>query len=121
MRIQELAKLTGLSTHTIRFYEKEGLLDKRYIIRKENNYRDYLDGILEWLQLIKKFQRIGCSLTEIKVILKDKDTNTLTNKEIMDWICQKISEVEHKKQECEQILVTLNSMLEYRKTLENLR
>ncbi|KFN09629.1 MerR family DNA-binding transcriptional regulator [Paenibacillus macerans] len=31
MRIQELADKMGLTIHTIRFYEKEGLLDARHV------------------------------------------------------------------------------------------
>ncbi len=41
MLIKELAEKTGLTPQTIRFYEKEGFLDTRYIRRRENNYRDY--------------------------------------------------------------------------------
>ncbi len=40
MFISELEKKTGLTRHTIRFYEKEGFLEN-YIRRGENNYRDY--------------------------------------------------------------------------------
>ncbi|WP_127530054.1 MerR family DNA-binding transcriptional regulator [Paenibacillus kobensis] len=49
--IQELAVRTGLSIHTIRYYEKEGLLDKAVrsaCPRGANNYRnsihDYESG-----------------------------------------------------------------------------
>jgi len=59
MKIQELAKKTGLTAHTIRFYEKEGLLDSRHVRRDENNYRNYSDKVIERLKLIKKFQGVG--------------------------------------------------------------
>lgn len=60
MRIQKLAEQTGLSAHTIRFYEKEGLLDHRHVQTDENNYRNYLDEAIERLNLVKKFQGLGC-------------------------------------------------------------
>lgn len=117
LKIQELADLMGLTPHTIRFYEKEGLLDSRHIQREKNNYRNYSDEAIERLRLIKKFQGIGCSLAELKTILQDHDTNARTNQEVIEWILQKINEIERKKDEYDQMLVTLNWMLTYRKLL----
>jgi DNA-binding transcriptional MerR regulator len=119
MKIQELAEKTGLTAYTIRFYEKEGLLGSRHVRREENNYRNYSDEAIERLKLIKKFQGVGCSLAELKEILQDHDENTRTNQQRIEWICQKISEIERKRDEYEQILATLNWMLEYRMGLEN--
>lgn len=119
MKIQELAEQTGLSTHTIRFYEKEGLLDGRHVRREANNYRNYSDEATERLRLIKKFQGVGCSLAELKGILRDRDTNARTNQEVIAWICQKMHEIERKKDELDQMLGTLRWMLEYRMALMN--
>ncbi|MED4217850.1 MerR family transcriptional regulator [Priestia megaterium] len=119
MKIQELAKKTGLTAYTIRFYEKEGLFDSRHVRRDENNYRNYTDEAIERLKLIKKFQGVGCSLSELKETLQDVDTNTRTNEQVIEWICQKISEIERKREEYNQMLDTLNLMLEYRMALKN--
>jgi DNA-binding transcriptional MerR regulator len=118
MKIQELADKTGLSVHTIRFYEKEGLLDSRHVQREKNNYRSYSDNVIERLNLIKKFQSIGCSLDELKDVLRDHDTSTRTNQQVMEWIRHKISEIEQKKSQFDQMLKTLHWMLEYRTALE---
>lgn len=117
MKIQALADRMGLSIHTIRYYEKEGLLDERHVTRERNNYRQYTEAALERLKLIKKFQSIGCSLNELKDVLRDHDANTLSNEEIIAWIRGKINEIEAKKQEYDQMLGTLNWMLEYRQAL----
>ncbi|TBL77379.1 MerR family transcriptional regulator [Paenibacillus thalictri] len=117
MKIQELAEKMGLTVHTIRFYEKEGLLDGRHVQREKNNYRNYSDKAIERLKLIKKFQGVGCSLVELKEVLQDHDTNTLTNQQIIEWISQKISEIQRKKDEYDQMLATLHLMLEYRMAL----
>ena len=114
MKINELASKTELSTHTIRFYEKEGLLDERHVIRTTNNYREYNDDALERLKLIKKFQGIDCSLTEIKRILHDKENNLSSDKDVAKWIQHKIKDVEVKKREYDQMLLTLGKMLKYR-------
>ena len=119
LKIQELAQKTGLSVYTIRFYEKQGLLDSRQVVRENNNYRNYLDKAIERLKFVKKFQGVGCSLIEIKDILKEKDENAISNEQVIEWIRHKINEVEQKKDEYDQILDTLNWMLEYRIALES--
>ncbi|WP_088185767.1 MerR family transcriptional regulator [Desulfosporosinus sp. FKA] len=119
MKIQELAEKSGLTVYTIRFYEKEGLLDSRHVQREENNYRNYSDEALERLKLVKKFQGVGCSLAELKEILWDHDTNTRTNQQVIEWVRQKMSEIERKKNELDQMLLTLNWMSEYRMALMN--
>lgn len=117
MKIQEVAEHTGLTVHTIRFYEKEGLLDRRHVRRDANNYRNYSDEAIERLKLIKKFQGVGCSLIELKDILQDRDTHTRTNREVIEWIRHKIGEVEQRKDELDQMLGTLHGMLEHRLAL----
>ncbi len=107
----------GLTIHTIRFYEKEGLLDDRHVRRESNNYRNYSEEAIERLKLIKKFQSIGCSLAELKAVLQDYDTNAHTNLQIIDWIRGKKKEIESKKEEYDQMLDTLNKMLEYKTLL----
>ncbi|KWX78528.1 MerR family transcriptional regulator [Paenibacillus riograndensis] len=117
MKIQELADKMGLTIHTIRFYEKEGLLDDRHVRRESNNYRNYSEEAVGRLKLIKKFQSIGCSLSELKEVLQDHDANAHTNLQIIDWIRGKKKEIESKKKEYDQMLDTLNKMLEYRTLL----
>jgi DNA-binding transcriptional MerR regulator len=117
MKIQKVADQTGFTVHTIRFYEKEGLLDRRHVQREANNYRNYTDGAIERLNLIRKFQGIGCSLAEMKDILQDRDTHTRTNREVIEWIRQKMAEIERKKEEMDQMLGALHQMLEYRLAL----
>lgn len=94
-------------------------MDSRHVRREENNYRNYSDEAIERLSLVKKFQGLGCSIAELKGILQDHDTNTRTNLQVIEWILQKMNEVEHKKDELDQILGTLNWMLDYRMTLMN--
>lgn len=119
MKIQELAQKTGLSAYTIRYYEKEGLLDNRHYTREKNNYRNYSDEALRRLLFVEKFQGVGCSLTEIRDILREKEENAPSNEQVIDWIRHKISEIECKKDEYDQMLETLHRMLEYRTALRD--
>ncbi len=50
MLINELSKKTGVSTHTIRFYEKSGLIEgKQDEMVKSNNYFHYDEVTVEKL------------------------------------------------------------------------
>ena len=61
--IQDVSKKTGLSAHTLRYYEKEGLLSN--ISRTSGGFRQYTDEDLEALGLICCLKNTGMSLEEI--------------------------------------------------------
>ena len=61
--IQDVSKKTGLSAHTLRYYEKEGLLN--HVERSAGGFRQYSDEDLEALGLICCLKNTGMSLQEI--------------------------------------------------------
>ncbi len=61
--IQDVSKKTGLSAHTLRYYEKEGLLSN--VSRTPGGFRQYTDDDLEALGLICCLKNTGMSLEEI--------------------------------------------------------
>ena len=67
MRIGELAKETGLTVETIRFYENEGLIPKAE--RSLNNYRSYTESHAKRLLFIKHCRRLDMSLDDIRLLI----------------------------------------------------
>ena len=61
--IQDVSKKTGLSAHTLRYYEKEGLISG--VERTQGGFRQYSDEDLEALGLICCLKNTGMSLQEI--------------------------------------------------------
>ena len=61
--IREVSEKTGLSAHTLRYYEKEGLIDG--VERSGGGFRQYSDEDLECLGLIRCLKNTGMSLQEI--------------------------------------------------------
>ena len=61
--IQDVSKKTGLSAHTLRYYEKEGLLS--HVDRSPGGFRQYTDEDMEALGLICCLKNTGMSLQEI--------------------------------------------------------
>lgn len=65
--IGELAKRTGLTPATIRYYESLGLLSEP--ARSDAGYRRYSESTLEEIGFIKKAQGLGFTLEEVHEIL----------------------------------------------------
>lgn len=63
LRIAEVADRVGISTATVRYYERIGVLPEP--ARGDNGYRRYDDRTVELLQFIGRAKQLGCSLDEI--------------------------------------------------------
>ena len=61
--IQDVSKKTGLTAHTLRYYEKEGLISG--VERSRGGFRQYTDEDLERLGLICCLKNTGMSIQEI--------------------------------------------------------
>ena len=61
--IQDVSKKTGLTPHTLRYYEMEGLISG--VERSQGGFRQYTDEDLERLGLICCLKNTGMSIQEI--------------------------------------------------------
>ncbi|CAF0697823.1 MerR family transcriptional regulator [Candidatus Methylacidithermus pantelleriae] len=68
MKIGQLAQASGVGVETIRFYERKGLL--RRPPKPYGGIRHYDSRHLERLSFIKRAQRLGFKLEEIRVLLQ---------------------------------------------------
>ena len=71
MLIGEVARRSGVSAKTLRYYEDIGLIDAP--ARSASGYRDYDAGVLDRLGFIRAAQAIGLSLGEIRSIVALRD------------------------------------------------
>src|SRR5215203_2109598 len=62
MRIGELAKEVGVSTDTVRFYERSGWLPPAS--RRDNAYREYGEADVEHLRLLIDLRRLDVPLED---------------------------------------------------------
>ena len=72
--IGELSDRVGVSAHTIRYYERLGLLEPPK--RTESQYRIYGEENEERLKFIQKAKRFGLSLDEIKQLITIRTQGT---------------------------------------------
>jgi DNA-binding transcriptional MerR regulator len=61
--IGEFSKIVGLSEHTLRFYEKEGLIK---VNRDDNKVRIYSDENKLWIESLLHLKNTGMSLKDVK-------------------------------------------------------
>ena len=67
MKIGELAAQAGCDVQTVRFYEREGLLEEPE--REDSGYRRYADRHLKRLQFIRHCRSLDIPLPEIRELL----------------------------------------------------
>ncbi|CAH1857122.1 MerR family transcriptional regulator [Convivina intestini] len=79
-QISQVAKLSGFSIATLRYYEKLGLLKPA---RDRNNYRIFSDNDLRWIGFIKRAKATGLSLNKIIDYAKLREQGNQTIKERM--------------------------------------
>lgn len=111
LKISELAAQTGLSAHTIRFYEKHGLINASE--RSEAGYRYYSDADIRRAEFVKTARKIGFSLDDIGQLLSirlDKDSHNC--QEVTDITQHKLNEVNAKIAELSMMQQTLERLLE---------
>lgn len=63
--ISEVADVTGVSTHTLRYYEREGLM-LRPIDRATSTHRRYSDSDITWVTFLTKLRRTTMSISEMR-------------------------------------------------------
>ncbi|QED28119.1 heavy metal-responsive transcriptional regulator [Microvenator marinus] len=89
MRIGEVAERCEVSTDTLRYYEKRGLVDEP--LRFESSgYRAYPPEIIERVLFIKQAQQLGFTLAEIGRLLKLRADLTASCGEVREVARQKI-------------------------------
>lgn len=82
--IKEVTERTGISAHTLRFYEKEGVMP--FVARDGNGNREFADQDLEWIDFVLCLRSTGMPLADIKRYLelyKKGDGTIRARKEMM--------------------------------------
>ena len=94
LSIGQVARLAGVGVETVRFYEREGLLEEPP--RRASGYRQYSEQVVKRLHFIKRAQRLGFSLKEIAELLRLRVDAQTSCDEVKQRTEAKIAEVERK-------------------------
>ncbi|WP_189489044.1 MerR family transcriptional regulator [Asticcacaulis endophyticus] len=83
MKIGELSKRSGLSAHTLRYYERIGLLP--YADRDRSSQRDFDASILIWIEFLGRLRTTGMPIRDMLryAALRERGVSTETERREM--------------------------------------
>ena len=88
----ELARLVGVSTDTLRHYERKGILHRPR--RAPNGYREYPEEALERVKLVRIALTVGFTLNEAQAHLECRDAGGAPCHDVRALAAGKLSEIE---------------------------
>ncbi|HEJ0328982.1 TPA: Cu(I)-responsive transcriptional regulator [Serratia marcescens] len=108
MNISDVAKKTGLTSKTIRFYEEKALITAP--IRSDNGYRHYSSRHVEELTLLRQARQVGFNLDECRELVALFNDPARHSADVKARTLQKVAEIDRhisELGEMRQRLVTL--------------
>ncbi len=108
MTIGQVARRASVGIETVRFYEREGLLEEP--ARRESGYRQYQEEAVSRLRFIRRAKELGFSLKEITELLALRVDPATTCSEVRTTAEAKIADVEEKIQALQRIKQALKKL-----------
>jgi MerR family copper efflux transcriptional regulator len=109
LRAGELARRTGVSKDTLRFYEREGLLPRPE--RLPNNYRVYAPEAVERVLWIRRVLAAGFTVEELSRILAERDRGGIPCRRVRDLGAAKLAEMDERLREMQAARDALDFLL----------
>ncbi len=116
--IGEVAEKIGLSTHTLRYYEKEKILNT--VHRKENGLREYTNDDIELLKVITCLKDTGMSISKIRDYVKLCNEGNQTIEERRSIFVKQKEHIEEELAKLTKHLETANYKIWYYDNLEQI-
>ena len=105
MNIGTVAKRSGVSAKTIRYYESVGLLPS--VGRRDNGYRDYGEEDLQTLVFIRRARSLGFGMKEVGDLLALWRDSARASADVRALALGHIAEIDHKVAELQRLRGTL--------------
>lgn len=109
MQIGELAKVSGVSRDSLRFYEKCGLIRP---LRGSNGYRNYPEETTLIISYIRTAQRLGFTLAEIATELPSDENGELTQQRLTEILRGKLVAIDARIVEMKGLRTRLAEMID---------
>ena len=108
MRIGDLARQAGVDDQTVRYYEREGLLDAPS--RTKSGYRLYCPGHLERLNFVRHCRSLDIPLAEIKRLIHLSGDVSVSCHEVNTLVRGHLDKVRAKRAALEAIEARLSAL-----------
>jgi MerR family transcriptional regulator, copper efflux regulator len=117
MKIGEVAKRSGVGIETIRFYEREGLLQEPQ--RRPSGYRQYDVSTVQRLEYIRRAKELGFTLAEIRELLELSFAAQRGCDHIRQRAEAKITDIENKIHSLQKMRRSLRKIVDRCKTTDS--
>ncbi|PSJ37870.1 Cu(I)-responsive transcriptional regulator [Zobellella taiwanensis] len=108
MNISKVARLTGLTAKTIRYYEAIGLISPP--LRGANGYRSYDESLLRQIRFVKNAREAGFNLDECQELVALYLNQDRTSAEVKALALAKIADLELRLQKMQKMLLGLQQL-----------
>jgi MerR family copper efflux transcriptional regulator len=108
IRSGDLSRMAGVSTDTLRHYERKGLLTAR---RASNGYREYSAEALARVRLIQHALSVGFALDELATFLKVRDQGGAPCRKVRALAAKKLEDLEERIEALNTLRDDLRAML----------
>jgi Cu(I)-responsive transcriptional regulator len=92
LSIGDVARQANVGVETVRFYERQGLLEEPQ--RKASGYRQYDEGAVAVLRFIRRAKELGFTLKEIKGLLALRLDTSATRADVRKQAKEKVADIE---------------------------
>ena len=110
MRIGEVARASGTTSKTLRYYEEVGLLPAAD--RTPAGYRDYGAEVLDRLDFIRRGQAAGLTLAQIGQVLDIRDREQAPCRHVTDLLDTRLDVIDRQLAELAQLRTTIADLRE---------
>ena len=111
LTIQQTAETTGLSEHTLRYYERIGLIHP--INRAESGHRQYTPDDVGWIDLLTKLRSTGMSIQQMQRYAELQREGDHTLPERLEMLKAHRIEVEERIDELQDYLDVIRHKIDY--------
>ncbi|HEX4205081.1 MAG TPA: MerR family transcriptional regulator [Ktedonobacteraceae bacterium] len=109
--IQQMVQVTGLSAHTLRYYERAGLMKQPVGRDQANGYRVYTWQHVEWIEFLKRLRATGMPIRDIQRYTELIHQGEPTASERLHLLRQHRKRVETYRLEIEQHLAAITTKI----------
>ena len=120
MKIAEVSEMFQISTDTLRYYEKVGLIDP--VMRSKSGVREYSEEDLGRIQFIKCMRQAGLSIESIHTYIELYNQGDSTLEKRLDILLEEKTKIETSMASLQDTLDYLNNKIErYHEHIESIK
>jgi DNA-binding transcriptional MerR regulator len=118
LKISRVSQLTGLSRHTLRYYEKIGLIDN--IKRAGDGHRHYSESDVSWIEFLNRLRITGMPISQMKIFADLRRKGNPTARERKEMLEEFKADLHERLSDLEKHLKAIDKKIKHYEELEKI-